>query len=137
MKNFRSYILFLTVPVIMLSSCKKFLDLKPIDSPTENNLYVDEKGLQGGLTACYDALQDNGLYGNTLLSLTEIRSDNMEDNDQGASGGVRYQIESFSERPDNTLVTESWLAHFKAIYRCNVVFSRAPAITIDATRNNN
>src|SRR4028119_1289924 len=134
MKNYKTYILFFTVSAIMLSSCKKFLDLKPIDSPTEQTFYVDEKGLQGGLTACYDALQDNGLYGNILLSLTEIRSDNMEDNDQGASGGVRYQIESFAERPDNTLVTESWLAHFKAIYRCNVVLSRAQEITMDSTR---
>ena len=117
-------------------SCKKFLNLKPIDSPTEDNFYVDEKGLQGGLASCYDALQDNGLYGNIFLALTEIRSDNMEDNDQGASGGVRYQIESFAERPDNSLVTESWLAHFKAIYRCNVILSRAPEITMDDTRKN-
>src|SRR5215210_4865226 len=130
MKNYKSYILFFTVPAIILTACKKFLDLKPIDSPTEENFYADEKGLQGGLTACYDALQDNGLYGNILLSLTEIRSDNMEDNDQGASGGVRYQIESFAERPDNTLVTESWLAHIRAIYRSNVILSRAPEIAM-------
>ena len=134
MKNYKSYILFFMVPAVMLVSCKKFLDLKPVDSPTEETFYVDEKGLQGGLTACYDALQDNGLYGNILLSLTEIRSDNMEDNDQGAAGGVRYQIESFSERPDNTLVTEAWLASFKAIYRCNVVLNRAQEITMDSTR---
>ena len=134
MKNYKLYILFFTIWAITSSSCKKFLDLKPIDSPTEDNFYVDEKGLQGGLTSCYDALQDNGLYGNILLSLTEIRSDNMEDNDQGASGGVRYQIESFAERPDNTLVTEAWLASFKAIYRCNVVISRAPEIPMDSTR---
>ncbi|MEJ7768061.1 MAG: RagB/SusD family nutrient uptake outer membrane protein [Chitinophagaceae bacterium] len=136
MKNYKLYILFFTISAFAFGSCKKFLDLKPIDSPTEDNFYVDEKGLQGGLTSCYDALQDNGLYGNILLSLTEIRSDNMEDNDQGASGGVRYQIESFAERPDNTLVTESWLAHFKAIYRCNVILSRAAEITMDSTRKN-
>ena len=134
MKKYKLHILFFTASAILFSSCKKFLDLKPIDSPTEDNFYVDEKGLQGGLTAAYDALQDNGLYGNVLLSLTEIRSDNMEDNDQGASGGVRYQIESFAERPDNTLVTEAWLATFKAIYRCNVVLSRAPEIAMDSTR---
>lgn len=136
MKNYKLYILIFTIGAIGSASCKKFLDLKPIDSPTENNFYVDEKGLQGGLASSYDALQDNGLYGNILLSLTEIRSDNMEDNDQGASGGVRYQIESFAERPDNTLVTESWLAHFKAIYRCNVILSKAPGITMDDTRKN-
>jgi hypothetical protein len=134
MKNHNLYILSFAVSILALGSCKKFLDLKPIDSPTENNFYVDEKGLQGGLTACYDALQDSGLYNLNLLTLTEIRSDNMEDNDQGASGGVRYQIESFAERPDNTLVTETWLAHFRAIYRCNVILSRAPEIIMDSTR---
>jgi hypothetical protein len=136
MRNYKYQIYFSIVALLAFSSCKKFLDLKPIDSPTEDNFYVDEKGLQGGLVSCYDALQDNGLYGNTMLSLTEIRSDNMEDNDQGASGGVRYQIESFAERPDNTLVTEAWLASFKAIYRCNVILSRAPEIAMDAVRKN-
>ncbi|MEO6916190.1 MAG: RagB/SusD family nutrient uptake outer membrane protein [Chitinophagaceae bacterium] len=136
MKNQKLFILFFTIAIFAFGSCKKFLDLKPIDSPTEDNFYVDEKGLQGGLTSCYDALQDNGLYGNIFLSLTEIRSDNMEDNDQGASGGVRYQIESFAERPDNTLVTESWLAHFRAIYRSNVILSRAPGIVMDTARKN-
>ena len=86
MQNQKISILLLAMVAITLTSCKKFLDLKPIDSPTEDNFYVDEKGLQGGLTSAYDALQDNGLYGNILLSLTEIRSDNMEDNDQGANG---------------------------------------------------
>lgn len=136
MKHQKLYIFIFTIAVFSFASCKKFLDLKPIDSPTEDNFYVDEKGLQGGLTSCYDALQDNGLYGNIFLSLTEIRSDNMEDNDQGASGGVRYQLESFAERPDNTLVTESWLAHFKAIYRANVILSRAPGVAMDTARKN-
>jgi hypothetical protein len=136
MRNYKYKLYFSIVAILAFSSCEKFLNLKPIDSPTEDNFYVDEKGLQGGLVSCYDALQDNGLYGNTFLSLTEIRSDNMEDNDQGASGGVRYQIESFAERPDNTLVTEAWLASFKAIYRCNVILSRTPEVTMDAVRKN-
>src|SRR3989337_604459 len=106
MKNYKYYIYLFSISTILLGSCKKFLDLKPIDSPTEDNFYVDEKGLQGGLTAAYDALQDKGLYGNILLSLTEIRSDNMEDNDQGASGGVRYHIETFAGIPDQNIAIE-------------------------------
>ncbi|RYZ17361.1 MAG: RagB/SusD family nutrient uptake outer membrane protein, partial [Sphingobacteriales bacterium] len=47
-----------------------------------------------------------------------------------------YQIESFAERPDNTLVTEAWLASFKAIYRCNVILDRAPKVTMDTARKN-
>ncbi|RZL62033.1 MAG: RagB/SusD family nutrient uptake outer membrane protein, partial [Pedobacter sp.] len=66
--------------VITVTSCKKFLDLKPLDSYTENTFYVDEKGLQGGLVSCYDALQTDSLYGNHLLTLGEIRGDNVTDN---------------------------------------------------------
>lgn len=137
MKKTHSIILLLAgIIVISTSSCKKFLDLKPLDSPTEATFYVDEKGLQGGLVSAYDALQSSAMYGQNFIGLMEVRSDNVMDNDQGASGGVRYQIESFAERPDNTIVTESWLGCFRAIFRANIIISKAAEIQFDATRKN-
>ena len=134
MKKILSNIFLLSVLVISIGSCKKFLDLKPIDSPTESTFYVDEKGLQGGLVSAYDALQSTALYGQNFIALMEIRGDNAMDNDQGASGGVRYQLESFAERSDNTIVTDGWLGCFRAIFRCNIVISRAADIKMDETR---
>ena len=135
MKKTHFIILLLSgATVVSTSSCKKFLDLKPIDSPTEATFYVDEKGLQGGLVSAYDALQSSAMYGQNFIGLMEVRSDNVMDNDQGASGGVRYQIESFSERPDNTIVTESWLGCFRAIFRTNIIISKAEGIQMDATK---
>ena len=128
MKKILSNIFLLSVLGISIGSCKKFLDLKPIDSPTESTFYVDEKGLQGGLVSAYDALQSTALYGQNFIALMEIRGDNAMDNDQGASGGVRYQLESFAERSDNTIVTDGWLGCFRAIFRCNIVISRAADI---------
>ena len=52
MKNNKYHIYLLAFSMILFNSCEKFLDLKPIDSPTEDNFYVDEKGLQGGLVSC-------------------------------------------------------------------------------------
>src|SRR5690606_1709565 len=49
-------------------------------------------------------------------------------------GGVRYQIESFAERPDNTIVTDSWLGCFRAIFRSNIVIDRATDIAMDETK---
>ena len=134
MKKISSAILLLSGIVLSSSSCKKFLDLKPIDSPTESTFYVDEKGLQGGLVSAYDALQSTAMYGQNFIALMEIRGDNAMDNDQGASGGVRYQIESFAERPDNTIVTDSWLGCFRAIFRSNIVIDRATDIAMDETK---
>lgn len=122
--------------IISATSCKKFLDLKPLDSYTENTFYVDEKGLQGGLVSCYDALQTDSLYGNNLLTLGEIRGDNVTDNDPGSGAGVRNSIEVFSETSANNILAASWQGHYKAIYRSNIVLDRAPGISMaDATKN--
>ncbi len=133
MKKFQFIIWILGVTFGSVS-CKKFLDLKPIDSPTEATFYVDEKGLQGGLVAAFDALQHNSQYGQNFIALMEVRGDNVMDNDQGASGGVRYQIESFAERPDNTIVTDAWLGCFRSIFRANIIISNAAEIKMDETR---
>lgn len=122
--------------IVSATSCKKFLDLKPLDSYTENTLYVDEKGLQGGLVSCYAALQTDSLYGNNLLTLGEIRGDNVADNDPGSGAGVRNQIEVFSETSANNVLSGAWQGHYKTIYRTNIILDRAPAISMaDATKN--
>lgn len=127
------------IPILALgitmsaTSCKKFLDLKPLDSYTENTFYVDEKGLQGGLVSCYDALQTDSLYGNGMLTLGEIRGDNVTDNDPGSGAGVRNQIEVFSETPANNILAGTWQGLYKAIYRCNIILDRAPSITMNET----
>lgn len=122
--------------IISATSCKKFLDLKPLDSYSESTFYVDEKGLQGGLVSCYAALQTDSLYGNNFLTLGEIRGDNVTDNDPGSGAGVRNQIEVFSETSANNILSGSWQGHYKAIYRCNIILARAPAISMsDATKN--
>lgn len=128
----KKYIIFICV-LITATSCKKFLDLKPLDSYTENTFYVDEKGLQGGLVTCYDALQSDSLYGNNLLTLGELRGDNLVDNDPGSGAGVRNQIEVFSETSVNSIISATWLGSYKAIYRCNIILDRAPGISMNET----
>ncbi|WP_316838887.1 RagB/SusD family nutrient uptake outer membrane protein [Pedobacter gandavensis] len=117
--------------MITATSCKKFLDLKPLDSYVEKSFYLDEKGLQGGLVTCYDALQSDSLYGNNLLTLGELRGDNLIDNDPGSGAGVRNQIEVFSETSANSILSSTWMGNYKAIYRCNIILDRAPEISMN------
>lgn len=132
MKNYTLLILICGL-ILTTTSCKKFLDLKPLDAYTENTFYTDEKGLQGGLISCYDALQTDSLYGNNLLTLGEIRGDNVTDNDPGSGAGVRNQIEVFSETSANNILSGTWQGLYKAIYRCNIILDRAPAISMNET----
>ncbi|WP_316821983.1 RagB/SusD family nutrient uptake outer membrane protein [Pedobacter gandavensis] len=127
----KKYIILICGLMISATSCKKFLDLKPLDSYTEETFYVDEKGLQGGLVTCYDALQTDSLYGNNFLTLAELRGDNLIDNDPGSGAGVRNQIEVFSETSANSIISASWMGHYKAIYRCNIILDRAAGISMN------
>ena len=104
-----------------LSSCESFLDLKPIDFPTEETFYTDVKGLEGGIIGVYDELQSNDQYGAKFMTLMEVRGDNVKNDNSGASGGITYQIEVFTETPANSNFAESWLSLYTTIYRCNLI----------------
>lgn len=104
-----------------LSSCESFLDLKPIDFPTEETFYTDVKGLEGGIIGVYDELQSNDQYGAKFMTLMEVRGDNVKNDNSGASGGITYQIEVFTETPANSNFAGSWLSLYTTIYRCNLI----------------
>src|SRR6218665_282427 len=118
------------------TDCNNFLNLQPIDSPTEGNFYADEGGLQGALTSCYDALQNEFLYGNNFLALAENRGDNVADNNISSGGGVIYQIDAFTDRSDNKPITDTWLQLYIVVFRCNMVIERAPGIKMSAAVRN-
>ncbi len=107
--------------VLLLSGCESFLDLKPIDYPVEDNFYSDVKGLDGALIGAYDELQSSDQYGAKFLTLMEVRGDNVMDNNSGASGGITYQIEAFTETPANINLSATWLSLYTSIYRCNLI----------------
>ncbi|MEG0890186.1 MAG: RagB/SusD family nutrient uptake outer membrane protein, partial [Bacteroides sp.] len=107
--------------VAILSGCNSFLDLKPIDFPTEETFYTDVKGLEGGIIGAYDELQSSDQYGAKFMTLMETRGDNVKNDNSGASGGITYQIEVFTETPANSNLSGSWLSLYTTIYRCNLI----------------
>lgn len=105
----------------MLTGCDSFLDLKPVDFPTEETFYNDVKGLEGAIIGVYDELQSSDQYSGKFMTLMEVRGDNVKNDNSGASGGITYQIEVFTETPANTNLSGAWLSVYKTIYRCNLI----------------
>lgn len=123
-------IIILVFTAIILSSCNDFIDLKPIDFPTEETFYKDVKGLEGAVIGLYDELQSSGQYGATFMTLMEVRGDNVKDDNSGASGGIRYQIEVFTETPANSNLSGAWLSLYTTIYRCNLVLQNMEQVSM-------
>jgi hypothetical protein len=85
MKNInRIYtLIFLILLSLFTGSCEKFLDLKPYDALTAEQLLLDEAGMQGlangSLRMMKDGLGDesNNVYVRVLFQTTEFPSDNV------------------------------------------------------------
>lgn len=118
------------VAALMLASCNDFIDLKPLDFPTEDTFYKDVDGLEGAIIGIYDELQSNNQYGAKFMTLMEIRGDNVKNDNSGASGGINYQIEVFTETPANTNLSDAWLSIYTTIYRCNLVLQNVDNVSM-------
>ena len=54
------------IPLLLLSSCSKFLDVEPKSSVSDQKLYADEVGFKQGLTGIYVSMASQQLYGDNL-----------------------------------------------------------------------
>lgn len=84
MKTISKYIVMLMVAAMTLNTgCEEFLDLKPYDALTAEQLLLDEQGMQGlangSLRMMKDLLGDeaNNVYVRVLFQTTEFPSDNV------------------------------------------------------------
>lgn len=130
-------IILFSIAVILLTSCESFLDLKPIDFPTEETFYDDIKGLEGAVIGAYDELQSGDQYSGRFMTLMEIRGDNVTNDNSGASGGINYQIEVFTETPANTNLETAWLSLYQIIYRTNLILQNVDHVQMTETQKNN
>lgn len=121
-------VIMFVLTAMVLSSCSDFIDLKPIDFPTEETFYKDVKGLEGAVIGIYDELQSSDQYGAKFMTLMEVRGDNVKNDNSGASGGITYQIEVFTETPANSNLSGAWLSLYKTIYRCNLVLQNVEEV---------
>lgn len=66
-------IFILIIPVALLASCKKFLDVKPKTQIDADVAFEDEQGFMDALTGVYLELNTNSLYGQEMsFGLTEV-----------------------------------------------------------------
>lgn len=118
---------------VLLVSCD-FLDLKPISEASSANFYKNQADIETAINACYAVLQSNNMYRSDFVTLMEVRSDNVSDNNAGASGGIYYNIDRFMAGADNTVVDNVWAACYNQIYRINSVLANMGVVTDGALR---
>lgn len=129
----------ITIIVIILvtsffSSCKKFLDSKPVSQISVDNFYKTEADFNQALIGAYAAFaqvyQGNGYYS----LLTDLRSDNTTELTPGGDGNdAKMNIDEFKETTDNEHITAFWQNSYTLIARANSIISSLDKSAIDET----
>ena len=124
--------IILILPFIYVS-CSNELDLAPISTPSAAIFLNSDADVEVAVNAAYDALQQQGLYGESLYYLFEVRSDNSDESSLGGRGGIISDIDLFSVRSSNSLLEATWKDAYLGIQRCNAVLNRIDNINMDAS----
>lgn len=128
------FLLITIIGLLMFISCESFLDLKPKSVASTVNFYKDASDITVALNGCYASLQSNNMYRADYVTMMEVRSDNVSDNNSGASGGIYYDIDRFTLGADNNIIRNVWAASFNHIYRINSVLDNTHVINDEALK---
>lgn len=112
--------------IITSTSCKKFLDVQPKSSISDEVTIVDLSSAETALNGTYNALGSSGYYGISFPMIGYTSGDNVE-----YIGTLVYnkQFTNHEVRSDNQTISAAWTAIYKTINSANHLISKVPAIT--------
>lgn len=111
---------------LSFSSCKKYLEVKPRSSVSDDQTIFDNASAQTALTGAYAAVASGGYYGTTFQSIGYLNGDNI------AWTGSQSQVQEFINHnvsADNSTISGAWSAIYIAINRSNHVIEKVPLVT--------
>ena len=129
MKKIMKLLIRILPLVLLLTSCKDFLDVQPRDSVSDDATIVDEATAQTAVRGVYRELGDDAYYGSLFQTIGYLSGDNIQ---WTGSQSVIQQFISHNVKADNTNVATVWAGIYSTINRANQVIDKVPGVT-DAT----
>jgi hypothetical protein len=118
MRTITHYILTALAAVVLLSSCKKWLDVQPKDKFTEPQLFTNLEGASATLNGIYLLLSDAPLYGRNLtMTIPEILAQRYNIGTQ--HNYTRYQNYQYGEADVKASMESIWQSAYVAIVNAN------------------
>jgi hypothetical protein len=111
--------LFFILPLLVLSSCKKFLDVQPESDVTKEELFSTEEGFKEALNGVYTKCASGDLYGGNLtFSNLDIMAQNYSFTDLNLQKIASFQYKENILKDKNSTI---WSAAYSAIGNCNQI----------------
>lgn len=105
-----------------MTSCgDSFFDLEPASSVTIDKVYKTASDYNVAVIGCYAKLQSQV---NFYTECCEYRSDNLSLGAPTAGTQDRYDIDHFTEKPSNGILSSYWANFNNNVYRCNLLLNQ-------------
>lgn len=111
-----------SLATLLMTSCgDSFFDLEPASSVTIDKVYKTASDYNVAVIGCYAKLQSQV---NFYTECCEYRSDNLSLGAPTAGTQDRYDIDHFTEKPSNGILSSYWANFNKNVYRCNLLLDQ-------------
>jgi tetratricopeptide (TPR) repeat protein len=134
MKKYIKYTVLFAVALMLLNSCKKFVEVDPRGAFTETGYYRDATEAFNGLVATYDIL---GYQANNFVTKVDVVDAASDDNVAGGGGPndvtAMQVISNYTLTPALGPQDSLWASGYQGVYRANILLSKLPAVPMDAS----
>lgn len=111
-----------SLATLLMTSCgDSFFDLDPASSVTIDKVYKTASDYNVAVIGCYAKLQSQV---NFYTECCEYRSDNLSLGAPTAGTQDRYDIDHFTEKPSNGILSSYWANFNNNVYRCNLLLDQ-------------
>lgn len=111
-----------SLATLLMTSCgDSFFDLEPASSVTIDKVYKTASDYNVAVISCYAKLQSQV---NFYTECCEYRSDNLSLGAPTAGTQDRYDIDHFTEKPSNGILSSYWANFNNNVYRCNLLLDQ-------------
>lgn len=111
-----------SLATLLMTSCgDSFFDLEPASSVTIDKVYKTASDYNVAVIGCYAKLQSQVDF---YTECCEYRSDNLSLGAPTAGTQDRYDIDHFTEKPSNGILSSYWANFNNNVYRCNLLLDQ-------------
>lgn len=126
----QGFLYIATFSLLSFASCKKILDVNPVEFTSDDITIVDENSARTAVRGIYNQLASNGYYGYTFQTLGFFSADNIQ---YVGSQTVNNQLTNHDVKADLGALSTAWSAIYNTINRANNVLDKVPALALSPT----
>jgi starch-binding outer membrane protein, SusD/RagB family len=132
-KNINKALFAALLVIASTMACNKKLDVFDENNPTTESYFKTASELQNGVNAVYSTLRSAQLVGREWFFTHDMRGG------ECASGGAQLEapraelLNQASPAPSNAVMSNVWTGCYQMINRANLVVSKGPEVTDNAT----